>query len=212
MKEGNRRRGRPRDPGAEEAIGRATLALLDEQGYAGLTMASVAERARVAKTTIYRRWPTKADMVLDAIAAEVDGHAVDDLQNRLEALNALVVEMHRRVHGPWHRPGFWTQLLRHDDVREPFIERFIWPLRTRAIALVSEAMEAKILRDDLAATELVDLLVAALVGEALLPRPAAPRGPQAAHRLFALAMSGALEQAGAGLGPGWTDEASCRDF
>ena len=62
------RPGRPRDPEVDEAILSATLGLLAEQGYARLTMDRVAARAAVAKTSLYRRWPTKESLVLDAIA------------------------------------------------------------------------------------------------------------------------------------------------
>jgi AcrR family transcriptional regulator len=62
-----RPRGRPRSPQADQAIFVATLRLLDETGYHGLTVEGVAAEAGVAKTTIYRRYPTKALLVLDAM-------------------------------------------------------------------------------------------------------------------------------------------------
>jgi AcrR family transcriptional regulator len=62
-------RGRPRSATADEAILVATRALLAERGWADLTIAEVASRAGVAKTTLYRRWPGKADLVVDAMAA-----------------------------------------------------------------------------------------------------------------------------------------------
>jgi AcrR family transcriptional regulator len=43
------------------------LALLDEQGYSGLSVEAVAARAGVGKTTIYRRWPSKQELVVEAI-------------------------------------------------------------------------------------------------------------------------------------------------
>lgn len=65
---GTRTRGRPRDAGADTAILAATRALLAEKGWPDLTIAEVAARAGVAKTTLYRRWPGKADLVVDAMA------------------------------------------------------------------------------------------------------------------------------------------------
>lgn len=62
-----RRRGRPRDPKVDEAILAATLDLLAEQGYSRLTIERVALRAGVAKTSLYRRWPTRESLILDAI-------------------------------------------------------------------------------------------------------------------------------------------------
>lgn len=64
-----RTRGRPRNAAADSAILAATRALLAERGFADLTIAEVAARAGVAKTTLYRRWPGKADLVVDAMAA-----------------------------------------------------------------------------------------------------------------------------------------------
>src|SRR5882672_4805358 len=64
-----RGRGRPRSATADEAILVATRELLAERGWADLTIAEVAARAGVAKTTLYRRWPGKADLVVDAMAA-----------------------------------------------------------------------------------------------------------------------------------------------
>ncbi|MFD0638031.1 TetR/AcrR family transcriptional regulator [Catenulispora yoronensis] len=63
-----RTRGRPRSPEADTAILAATRALLAERGWVDLTIAEVASRAGVAKTTLYRRWPGKADLVVDAMA------------------------------------------------------------------------------------------------------------------------------------------------
>ena len=62
------RRGRPRDPEVDEAIVSAALDVLAEQGFARLTIDRVAARAGVAKTSLYRRWPSKEALVLDAMA------------------------------------------------------------------------------------------------------------------------------------------------
>ncbi len=60
--------GRPRSTDADEAILSATRELLAERGWEGMTLGDVAARAGVAKTTLYRRWPGKADLVVDAMA------------------------------------------------------------------------------------------------------------------------------------------------
>ncbi len=59
--------GRPRDPEADRAILQATIELLGEEGYEGLSIEGVAARAGVGKTTVYRRWPSKEPLVVDAI-------------------------------------------------------------------------------------------------------------------------------------------------
>lgn len=58
--------GRPRDPAAGEAILRATLSLLAEDGYDGLSIDGIADRAGVGKATIYRRWASKEEVVAAA--------------------------------------------------------------------------------------------------------------------------------------------------
>jgi AcrR family transcriptional regulator len=63
-----RRRGRPRSELADRAIIEAALEVFAENGMAGLCIEQVAARAGVGKATIYRRWPGKEDLLLDAIS------------------------------------------------------------------------------------------------------------------------------------------------
>ena len=58
--------GRPRSETSREAILRAAFALLAERGYGAFGIEPVAARARVGKTTIYRWWPSKAELAIDA--------------------------------------------------------------------------------------------------------------------------------------------------
>lgn len=62
-------RGRPRSAEAERAILAATVELFTSRGLAGLSVEAVAARAGVAKTTIYRRWPSKEELLLAAVTA-----------------------------------------------------------------------------------------------------------------------------------------------
>ncbi|SFD49608.1 TetR/AcrR family transcriptional regulator [Streptomyces aidingensis] len=68
------RTGRPRSAAADRAIVAATRQALAELGWSGLTMAEVATRAKVAKTTLYRRWPGKNELVVDSLAAVFEEH------------------------------------------------------------------------------------------------------------------------------------------
>lgn len=61
--------GRRLDPAREEAILRAAIEALTESGFDRLTMDDIAARARAGKSTLYRRWPSKTELVLDAIQA-----------------------------------------------------------------------------------------------------------------------------------------------
>lgn len=59
--------GRPRSAEAHRAILDATIDLFVEQGFEAMSMEGIADRAGVGKTTIYRRWQSKEDLVVDAI-------------------------------------------------------------------------------------------------------------------------------------------------
>lgn len=62
-------RGRPRDPTRDAAILHAALEGLIEHGYDRLSMDEIAARAHAGKGALYRRWPSKAELVVDAIVA-----------------------------------------------------------------------------------------------------------------------------------------------
>ena len=68
---GGRTRGRPRDERAGRAILDAALTLLAEVGPTGLSVDEVAARAGVSKATIYRRFPTKDDLVVASLSGLV---------------------------------------------------------------------------------------------------------------------------------------------
>jgi AcrR family transcriptional regulator len=59
--------GRPRDPRIVGAVVEATVALLAEMGYADLSVDAIARRAGTSKPAIYRRWPSKAHLVHEAV-------------------------------------------------------------------------------------------------------------------------------------------------
>lgn len=59
--------GRPRDPRIDGAVLQATRDLLEEAGYLQLSITAIAERAGTNKPAIYRRWPTKAHLVHEAV-------------------------------------------------------------------------------------------------------------------------------------------------
>lgn len=75
-------RGRRRDPALDTAILEAAIEVLAEVGYERMTMDMVALRAKAGKAAAYRRWKSKADLVVDAVAhlkrTQVDLHALPD--------------------------------------------------------------------------------------------------------------------------------------
>jgi AcrR family transcriptional regulator len=92
------RGGRPRDPSRDGVIRAAILRLLAEVGYGALTMDAVAAEAGVGKATIYRRWRTKQDLVVDTIAelnrmetlAPDTGSLEGDLRSMLHSLVTVI--------------------------------------------------------------------------------------------------------------------------
>jgi AcrR family transcriptional regulator len=72
------------------AVLEATSELLNEVGYEKMSMEEVASRAGVHKTTVYRRWPTKADLVFDAVSLQAEVNIpMSDSGNLLADLEAL---------------------------------------------------------------------------------------------------------------------------
>jgi AcrR family transcriptional regulator len=70
--------GRPRDPRIDDAVLRATVELLGTTGYAGLSVDAIARRAGTSKPAIYRRWPSKAHLVHEAVFPVGDMTAIPD--------------------------------------------------------------------------------------------------------------------------------------
>ncbi len=64
-------RGRPRNKDADTQILKAALQLVEKIGFKAVSMEGIAAAAGVARTTIYRRWPNKAAVVMDAFLAEI---------------------------------------------------------------------------------------------------------------------------------------------
>lgn len=92
-------RSRRRGEALLAAVHEAVLAELDEVGFGRLTMEGIARRAGTAKTSLYRRWSSPEEVLLDAIAAaypvEAPSPAADDLRGDLIAALHLLIEWSR---------------------------------------------------------------------------------------------------------------------
>lgn len=91
--------GRPRDASIDDAVIDATLRRLARDGFAGLSLASIAADAGTSRPAIYRRWPDKVSLVVDAIVrlAQVDPPATgtspfDDLVAELEHFRHCITQ------------------------------------------------------------------------------------------------------------------------
>ena len=87
------RPGRPRSPTVDRAILRATLELFIERGFGGVGIEQVAERAGVARTTVYRRWRSKESLIAEAIAqgrGEAEKHVLRNPASRKAATRSVV--------------------------------------------------------------------------------------------------------------------------
>ena len=92
-------RHRRRGEALERAIHAAVFAELAEVGYAAFTIESVAARAHSGKASIYRRWPTKQDLVLDAFCGKF-GETMQLIEGSLDddtATRDVLLQMGRRM-------------------------------------------------------------------------------------------------------------------
>lgn len=93
--------GRPRDPELEKRLLQATWELLTERGYDALTLAEVATQAGAHRTDVYRRWSTKAQLVVEALTEHLPPIVDRDTGSLLSDLRAVVAEFAASWSSPW---------------------------------------------------------------------------------------------------------------
>lgn len=82
--------GRPRSVQSHKAMLKATLELLGEVGFAAMSIEAIAARARIGKTTIYRRYKSKAELVADAIESIRQDVIIPDTGNLRSDIDELI--------------------------------------------------------------------------------------------------------------------------
>src|SRR3979490_584922 len=93
-------RGRPRDKDADARILKTALRLVETIGFRSVSMEAIAAEAHVARTTIYRRWPNTATVIMDAFLAEVSpGMAFAKLPSASESLRIQMKLLARAFRG-----------------------------------------------------------------------------------------------------------------
>ncbi len=156
--------GRPRSPEADRAIVAATVELLAEEGYAGLSMEGVAVRAGVGKTTIYRRWPCKSDLVVHSLqcVAEQEESAPDTgrVGDDLVVFMQRMVDKVRRSEAGRIMPGLLVELARNPELARAFRQGFVEPRRMLVVEALRRAIDRGEVRADVDLELVVDVTVA----------------------------------------------------
>jgi AcrR family transcriptional regulator len=152
--------GRPLDASRDVVLREAALELLAEIGYDRLTIDAVAARARASKTTIYRRWSGKAELVVDALHRQKGSQPVPDTGSLRGDLEAI-------AHG-WASTdshfdaqcviGLITALAHDGELRQVFREQLIDPGRTG----LKQVFERALIRGEVDPDRDLDLLVSVL--------------------------------------------------
>jgi AcrR family transcriptional regulator len=144
--------GRPRSESSRRAILTATLALVAETGYSGLTIEGIAARAGVGKQTIYRWWPSRADVLLEAGATEAElGVPVDDQGSYAADLRAFLQASYRMA-GVAPYADLLRALMAEAQIDPDFGDRFRQAFIERRRAALAVITDRARLRGDLPRT------------------------------------------------------------
>ncbi|GAA4900012.1 TetR/AcrR family transcriptional regulator [Streptomyces coeruleoprunus] len=192
------RPGRPRSAAADAAILEATRAALVDLGWSKLSMSDVATRAGVAKTTLYRRWASKNELVVDAVAVLFDELELPDRGS----LSADIEGVVRQFAALLERPEAKTALMAvvAESTRDaPLRERIRTSIVDRQKRLVEEGRRRAQARGELPATSpagavggtddlIFDVIAGAVVHRALVSGQ--PVDTQWVQRFTALLLGG----------------------
>jgi AcrR family transcriptional regulator len=164
--------GRPRSERAHQAILRAALELLLEQGFAEMSVEGVATRAGVGKATIYRRWPSKADLVAEAVG-RLSHKALDPVDTG-SVRGDLILLAERSFHT--QEGGEVTEIMlklmneraRYPELQAAFIRRVVQPRRRMVAAIIERGIARGELRQDVDVDLLIDVLIGPIVYRSML--------------------------------------------
>lgn len=139
------RTGRPRSTAADAAILEATRASLIDLGWSKLTMSDVATRAGVAKTTLYRRWAGKNELVVDAVAVLFDELELPDRGSLAADVQGVVLQFAALLERPEARTALMAvvaEATRDDSLRHR-IRSAIVDRQKRLVLLGRERAQAR---------------------------------------------------------------------
>jgi len=137
------RPGRPRDPGVDRAIVRATLRALAEQGYRGMSVEGVAAAAGVGKTTIYRRYPSKEELVVAALSTiRQAAEPLPDTGSLRTDLAGMMTQAHRILARGFSLMGaVLVEEGRNPELLELVRERILRPRRKEVMTMLKRAAD-----------------------------------------------------------------------
>lgn len=170
--------GRPRDPGVERRILEVTLRLLQEQGFARMSVDTVAEAAAVSKPTIYRRWTGKADLATAALELLRVSEPAHPGAEGIERLRVVLQNFRKSLLRPNGLSLIGTVLAEEQHTPELlalFRKRVVEPRRAMISAALAEAQRIGELEVAADLEVLVNLLVGSFYARYLSGEPIGPR-------------------------------------
>jgi AcrR family transcriptional regulator len=163
--------GRPRDPRIDGAVLRATVDLLAQTGYPGLLVSAIAERAGTSKPAIYRRWPSKAHLVHEAVFPVGAATEIPDTGSLPEDLREMVRRTVAVLTTPAARaalPGLVGEMAADPTLHAALLERFAHIIAGGLAERLDAAAARGEVRADVSAAELASDLAGAIAGITLL--------------------------------------------
>jgi AcrR family transcriptional regulator len=151
---------------ARSAILRATADLLDRTGFAAMTIEEVAAQAGAGKATIYRQWPSKGALAMDAIMAEIGGAApFPDTGSVVEDFRVALRAAATGFNRPRVRRMFIGVIFEAQDnpeLRATFIARYMNPRRVHARKAIRRGIARGELRPNFDDDVLFDQILGAI--------------------------------------------------
>ena len=180
--------GRPRDPAVDTAILEVAARMLAEQGYARMSIAVVADAAGVSRPAIYRRFKTKADLAMAALAARIDEQASPPPDLDVETgLTQVLRHLASRLRDKHSMALIGTLLVEEEqtpDLIRLFRERLWAPRANLLREIIDRGRERgelrKIVDSDVVVSMLIGALYAAYISQAKIPHDWPERAVRAA--------------------------------
>jgi AcrR family transcriptional regulator len=158
-----------------------TLRLLQEHGYDRLTVDAIASTARASKTTVYRRWPSKAELVLAALVEGIQQRRIppdaETLRGNLLRVGEMVCRQARQ-HASTIR-AVLVEVPRHAALNDALQHQFIDQQKALIQHVLQRAVDGGEIAPSAITDELCDLLSGYLIFRSIIPgRPPTRRTVQ----------------------------------